>query len=279
MFCIALPLLIFDGQLLFNYGLFSKRHMCDEIFTDESKQFQRALHLPLHIPKSLTNNMSIRYYQTFSLSRTSKPNLCIVCILWNILDTFVYAIIPFLVILISSIIIIVKICERRRSTVTFGGFCHMNRRMSVTRDHLSILLIIINCLFLIMTGPLNISFIVQSIIKYFSFKCLSPRFFFRLNQPLRLLQNSYHAFSFIFYCVNGNKFRQSAWLSFRKIYYKICRLCFNYQPKKSIYTHKQSISTSINDFSKPISMKSIKKHSPITIISSNTRRKHLQTPV
>ena len=50
------------------------------------------------------------------------------------------------------------------------------------------LLIIINCVFLIMTGPLNICLIIQSFVKHFSLKIFSLKFFVKLNQYLRLLQ-------------------------------------------------------------------------------------------
>jgi hypothetical protein len=74
-----------------------------------------------------------------------------------------------------------------------------------------------------MTGPLNICLIIRSI-----FECLfltttsssSIKIFLCLNEYLRLLQNSYHALSFIFYCVIGNKFRNSAKSICRTIYCK-----------------------------------------------------------
>ena len=103
-----------------------------------------------------------------------------------------------------------KICERRRSTINSGGICHTSRRVNLTHDHLSILLIAINCLFLIMTGPFNVSLIVQSIGRFCSVNPVSPLVTSRINEHLRVLQNSYHALSFVFYCVIGNKFRDSA---------------------------------------------------------------------
>ncbi|CAF1215493.1 unnamed protein product [Rotaria sordida] len=208
--CIILPLFIFDAQILFNYGILYKHHMCDDRSTEQSKQFQRATNNPINNIKSL-KNISIIYHKKFFLTQTSKPIQCTVCFLWNIIDTFIYAIIPFLIILTSSIIIIIKINERRRSMVNIGGKCHTNRRILSAQDNSSILLIVINCLFLIMTGPFNISLIIQSISNYFFLKSLSIKFFLQLNQCLRLLQNSYHALSFIFYCVIGKKFRSSAW--------------------------------------------------------------------
>jgi len=230
--CIILPLFIFDGQLLFNYGVFYKFHICDDTSTYESKQFQRAVNYPINNTKIL-NNISIRYHANFFQTQSIKPNKCGICILWNILDTFVYAIIPFLIILISSIIIIVKVYQRRHSTIRFGGICHTNRRIIATQDGLSILLIMINILFLIMTGPFNLCLIIQSIMKYFFLKQLSKKFFSQLNEYLRLLQNSYHALSFIFYCVAGNKFRQCALSICQIIYCKLYKISFKNQPKQS----------------------------------------------
>jgi hypothetical protein len=230
--CIILPLFIFDGQLLFNYGVFYKNHVCNDTSRFESKQYQRALHYPINNSKIL-NNISIRYHTNSFQTQSIKSNKCGICILWNILDTFVYAIIPFLIILISSIIIIVKICQRRRSAFIFGGICHKNRRIIATQDNVSIFLIMINILFLIMTGPFNIYLIIESIIKSVCSKQLSTKIFLQLNEYLRLLQNSYHALSFIFYCVAGNKFRKCAFSICQIIYYELFKIIFKNQPKES----------------------------------------------
>ncbi|UJR08975.1 hypothetical protein I4U23_013225 [Adineta vaga] len=184
--------------------------MCDENSIFKIRQFQRSLDSPLTNQSTLLKNITTRYYPTIFRTSNFKPNVCSVCILWNIFDTFIYAIIPFLLILISSIIIIVKICERRRSTIVFGGVCHTNSRIISTQDKLSMFLILINCLFLIMTGPFNTYLIIQSMLKYFFSKPCTSKITTQLNEYLRLLQNSYHALSFIFYCLIGNKFRQSA---------------------------------------------------------------------
>ncbi len=230
--CIILPLFIFDGQLLFNYGVFYKNHVCNDTSRFESKQYQRALHYPINNSKIL-NNISIRYHTNSFQTQSIKPNKCVICILWNILDTFVYAIIPFLIILISSIIIIVKICQRRRSAFNFGGICHTNRRIIAAQDNVSILLIMINILFLIMTGPFNIYLLIESIIKYFFSKQLSIKKFLQLNEYLRLLQNSYHALSFIFYCVAGNKFRKCALSICQIIYYELFKIICRNQRKEA----------------------------------------------
>lgn len=258
--CIVIPLLIFDGQLLFNYGLFSKRHMCDEPITYESKQFQRSLHHPYNNTKFLTN-IPIRYHASFFQIQTIQPKKCAICILWNIIDTFLYAIIPFVLILISSIIIILKICERRRTTEISGGIRHTNQRRIIAQDNLSFLLISINCLFLIMTGPFNICLIIQSIAKYFYSKKISITLILQLNQYLRLLQNSYHAFTFLFYCVAGNKFRQSAFNICILIYQKILQILYGYSSKdpstnsccserRYVTSHKPTASSTSNDILK-----------------------------
>ncbi len=281
--CIILPLFLFDGQLLFNYGLFYKRHMCDETAIFESNQFQRARHFPID-NSELLNNISIRYHANLFQTRAIKRTKCGVCMLWNILDTFIYAIIPFVIILISSMIISIKICERRRSTVIFGGICHTNRRIIASQDNLSVFLIIINCLFLIMIGPFNICLIIRSIMKYFFSKSLSMKIFLRLNECLRLLQNSYHALSFIFYCVIGNKFRNSAWSVCRKIYCQLFTFIFGHQPQQSSMiscylertnriNNTPTKNTSTNDNIKRISINLSKRKSCITVIPTETRRK------
>jgi hypothetical protein len=204
-----------------------------------------------------------------------EPKKCGICILWNIIDTFIYAIIPFVIILICSIIIIIKICQRRRSTMTFGGICHTNPRIIATQDHLSKLLIIINCLFLMMTGPFNICLIIQSILKHFFWKKYSMKIFLQLNQSLRLLENSYHAVSFIFYCLAGNKFRECALSMCQLIYCKLFKLIFGYQPRNYI-PHKPTISTSSTEINKR-TLNLIKKQSYVTSFPTTKRVKSLNT--
>jgi hypothetical protein len=166
--------------------------------------------------------------------------------------------------------ITVRIFERRRSTVISGGICHTNPRILATQDSLSILLITINCLFLIMTAPFNISLIIQSIIKFFFSKPLLMKFLSQLNQYLRLLQNSYHALSFVFYCVAGNKFRECAWSMYKIIYCKLFQFIFGHQPKdssiilrclerKNVINYKSTASTSANDINKQMPTDIIKE--------------------
>lgn len=187
--------------------------MCEERLPFESREFQRARRFPLDL-SSIPLPYSINYIRNQSI----KFKQCEICLLWNIVDTVLYAILPFLIILISSLIIIIKICHRRRSTILLGGNCHTNRH-----DHLSILLILINCLFLIMTGPFNICLIIQTIIKHFFRPSWSMRIFQQLNEYLRTLQNAYHALSFLFYCVSGQKFRKSSALISRRIFKNFTR--------------------------------------------------------
>ena len=142
------------------------------------------------------------------------------CIVWNILDTCIYALIPFVIIFTSSIIIIVQVCRRRRSTMTLGGLHHRASDSIAHHDQLSTLLISINVLFLMMTGPFNILIVGQSILNHCSESPNSP-YLLIANQCLQLLQNSYHALSFIFYCFIGNKFRSSAKLICRRVYYEL----------------------------------------------------------
>jgi hypothetical protein len=287
--CIILPLFIFDAQLLFNYGLLSKVHICNQPSTSEFKQFQRALNFPINNNSNQLKNIPIQY-QTKVL-QTIKPNKCNICILWNIFDTFIYAIIPFLIILTTSIITIIKICERRRSTTKYGGICHTNQRIISAQDNLSILLIIINCLFLIMTGPFNIYLITQSILKYFFSKSFTMKIFFQLYEYLRLLQNSYHAFSFIFYCVIGKKFRKSAWSICRGIYCKLVKVIFcGYQPtesslissccfkRKRLTSNQPTVSTNANDSSKPMTPYSLpKRKTQVIVIATGERNKKIET--
>lgn len=221
--------------------------MCDDRSPYESKQFQRAIHHPMN-STYLLKNISILHYSNFFPSQISKPIKCVVCILWNIIDTFVYAIVPFLLILTSSIIIIITICQRRRSMTNIGGTCHTNQRATSAQDNLSILLIAINCLFLIMTGPFNFALIIQSISNYFSTKSLSVKAFTQLSQGLRIVQNSYHALSFIFYCVIGNKFRSSAYVICQSICCKLCSLnILRYFQRKPINRNATTQSTSFTE--------------------------------
>ena len=153
--------------------------------------------------------------------------------------------------------------------INFGGICHLNQRIISTQDNLSILLIMINCLFLIMTGPFNICLIIQSIIKYFFPKLFSIKIFFQLNQYLSLLQNLYHALSFIFYCLAGKKFRQCA-LTICHNNYKlkssssIILCCLE---RKKFLTNKSTQLTNTNEITKRN-----KKQTYITIIGMNKKQ-------
>ena len=184
-------------------------------------QFRRAQYLPMNRSELVTDIHYVHCPFERVPNRTAAEHKCHACILWNILDTFVYAIVPFAVVLTSSIIIIVKICARRRSMVSIGGICHTNRRVIRAQDNLSILLIVINCLFLVMTGPFKIYLIVQSSDRYFSSHPVPTKSIQYVNEYLRTLQNSYHALSFVFYCVVGHKFRQSACSRVRWVYRKL----------------------------------------------------------
>jgi hypothetical protein len=215
--CIVIPLFMFDGQILFNYGLFHKQHMCNRNDNTDAKQFQRALDFPMNISE-FSSNIPLVYHATWSPIQSVKNARKSICLLWNIIDTFVYAIIPFIITLICNIIIIVKVCQRRRSTISSGGICHTNRDLISPRQHLSTLLITINVLFIITTGPFNISLLVESL---FSLTSSSIKIVIVFGEYLRLLQNSYHALSFLFYCVIGNKFRSSAKSVCRTIYCKL----------------------------------------------------------
>ncbi len=220
---ILIPLLIFDGQILFNYGIFKNKHLCNEIRNNEIIQLRRALKYPINIPQ-LPTNISFKYYTTWISTHTEEFNKGKICFLWNIVDTFLYAFIPFIITLICSFIIIVKVCQRRRSIVVQGGTCHTNRDFIISpRDHLSTLLITTNIVFFLMTSPFNICLIGQSIFECWLLRSSSSSFveiFICLNEYLRLLQNSYHALSFILYCFIGNKFRSSAKSIARTIYSK-----------------------------------------------------------
>ena len=151
------------------------------------------------------------------MSNTLNKNT--LCTLWNIFDTFVYAIVPFVITFLCSVIIIVQVCRRRRSAAMLGGVYHRNRDLLPSQDQLSNMLISINLLFLVMTGPFNISLVIQSIVEYFFLKSpVSMKIFGRLTESLSLLQNAYHALSFLFYCVIGNKFRTATKMICRRVY-------------------------------------------------------------
>ncbi|CAF1262732.1 unnamed protein product [Rotaria sordida] len=218
--CIVIPLFIFDAQILFNYGLFEKTHICNQILNNNTKQFQHALKYPINITK-LSNNISLKYHTSWIQTRPIQVDKKNICTLWNIVDTFLYAILPFIMTLVCSLLIIIKVFQRRRSTRSFGGIHHIQKGSNSWPDHLSVILITINILFLIMTGPSNICLIIQSIYKCTSTNSSSLiKISLILNEYLRLLQNSYHALSFIFYCFIGNKFRNSAKSICRTIYCK-----------------------------------------------------------
>ena len=217
--------------------------MCDHVYNVELKKFQQAVNHPLSSNVSLART-PIRYHRTIAHLQLMKLNQCTICILWNILDTLIYALLPFALILTCSLIIIIKICQRRRSTILSGGQCHQSREKVIAQDNLSILLIAINCLFLIMTGPFNFYLVVQSIGKYCAKSAIPTKQLQQINLYLRLLQNSYHALSFIFYCVLGNKFRHSAWTICRKTQSKLFNLLHS-RTSKSPRSTSQTVMTTL----------------------------------
>lgn len=216
---IVLPLLIFDGQLLFNYGIFKNNHICQDIRTNEIRQLRRALNYPIAMSK-ISSDIPVRYLTPWIPTPSKKINKGYVCLLWNLSDITIYALIPFVITFACSLIIIVQVCRRRRSTIDLGGQRHTNRDVTIAPgDHLSTLLITTNVLYLLMTGPFSICLTIQSFLECFflessvSWKELLTF----IGEYLRLLQNAYHALSFVFYCVIGNKFRSSARSICRKI--------------------------------------------------------------
>ena len=178
---------------------------------------RRAIEHPFNSSESLTK-ISARFHFNLISTTMKTPNKCSICILWNILDTLIYAILPFFIIFLCSLMIIGKIFVRRRAMAKLGGLCHLNRRMVSAQDNLSILLITINCLFLIMIGPFNIYLIIQSIRRYWSTNEMPTKFVQQIQEYLRLIQNSYHAFGFVFYCLIGEKFRLTARSSCLNVY-------------------------------------------------------------
>ena len=208
-------------------GIFSCAAFCNVTNRFDRKNIERALNFPLNTSLPL-KTLPVRYYSHSSISSR-------LCVLWNILDTIIYAIMPFLITFICNIFIIIQVCRRRRSTIRFGGIHHRIGDRSSTLDQLSILLIFVNILFLSMTSPLNISLILQSSFEYFQMSSSNKRkIFSSLNEYFRLLQNSYHALSFLFYCLSGNKFRKSAKVFAQRTFWMF--RTFNQNHRLSIYS-------------------------------------------
>lgn len=217
---VVFPLFIFDGQLLFGYGIFQNNHICQDIRTNEIRQLRRALKYPITIRKS-SPDIPVRYFTPWIPTPSKTINKGYICFLWNISDITIYALIPFVITLICSLIIILQVCQRRRSTTDLGGQRHRNRDVTIASgDHLSTLLISTNVLYLFMTAPFNICLTIQSLFECFFLESSGEwrEFFEFIGGYLRLLQNSYHALTFLFYCVIGNKFRSSAKSICRRIY-------------------------------------------------------------
>lgn len=210
---IVVPLLIFDGQLLFDYGIFKNNHVCKDIQTNEIQQLRRALKYPITIPKTSTD-IPVTYLTNWIPTPSKKIDKGYICLLWNLSDITIYALLPFIITFICSVIIIVQVCHRRRSTTVLGGQRHTNRDVTIAPgDHLSTILITTNVLYLLMTAPFSICLTIQSLLECSfsseSFESWKEGLTF-IGEYLRLLQNAYHALSFVFYCVIGNKFRSSA---------------------------------------------------------------------
>ncbi|CAF0993981.1 unnamed protein product [Adineta ricciae] len=216
--CVVIPLFIFDAQLLFNYGLLKNNQTCNEPIDPTIRQIRRAIRYPVFsIHPHLTPHYRSSWMSNFSTLHSKGST----CVAWNTVDTLIYSILPFIITLICSFIIIVKVLQRRRSAMIIGNICYLNQAALFPKDHLSKLLITVNLLFLIMTGPSNIFLMIESTLKCVFSRPISMKHFHTVDEYLRLLQSSYHALSFIFYCLVGNKFRNSAKLLSRTIYYKL----------------------------------------------------------
>ncbi|CAF0785606.1 unnamed protein product [Didymodactylos carnosus] len=232
---IAIPLFLFDGQLLFKYGLNSKinsiclsssirndKNISINNSQDVSHHFQRAFQYPINLSSTIANSTYL--YHTTSTQNVSFSNMQHHrggCVLWNIYDGFIYALIPFIITTICSFIVVLKVCERRRLTVVAGGGRHMRQTHARFRisDNLSVVLIAVNILFLLMTSPFNFYLIINSFQP--NAKCFQHPL---LNEILRTIQNAYHALNFVFYCVVGKKFRNSFLHIYLKIYKRLlCR--------------------------------------------------------
>ncbi|CAF0794520.1 unnamed protein product [Didymodactylos carnosus] len=144
---IAIPLFLFDGQLLFSYGLNSKiKSICPfnviENVTnndnnsndrDVSDHFQKALRYPINLSSTIINQPYIYYTtstQKMFFDAPIKQRHRVGCVLWNIYDGFIYALIPFIITTICSFIIVLKVCERRRLTVITGGNRHRGQKQT-----------------------------------------------------------------------------------------------------------------------------------------------------
>jgi len=222
---------VFDGQILFNYGLFSHKHICKK---HRNNQFRLALNYPFENQFNQVQTIPVIYHLNEKIHHTKND----ICLTWNLIDIFLYAIIPFLIALICSLIIIVKVCQRRQTTLNLGGRIYYQNHdvFQQSRHHLSTLLITTNLLFFLLTSPLNIYLIFQSIFDYFQSNILI--------EYLSLLQNSYHSLAFLFYCVIGNKFRNCAQSICRTIYLK----CVQCKPMHCCFEYRRS-STSGNTIS------------------------------
>lgn len=234
-FTVFLPLLLFDGQILFNYGIFSHKHICKK---QTNEQLRRARKHPSDLSLNQSETIPVIYNVNSIVHENSQHRSKDVCLIWNLIDIFLYTIIPFLITLICSFIIIVKVCQRRRTTVNLGGrICHQNQDiLQRSRNHLSTLLITTTILFFLLTSPLNLYLIIQSIFEHVQSKFLI--------EHLSLLQNAYHSFAFLFYCVIGNKFRNCAKSICRTIYLKFVQ----YRPMNCCFERRRS-STSANTMS------------------------------
>lgn len=212
-----LPLFAFDGQLLFKYGLSKSNQTCNEPSNYLIKQFRQAIKHPTYVADPIVPN----YHPTWLANvtpATPKGNLCF---RWNAVDIILYAMLPFSITLICSVVIIVKVLQRRRSTMNLGSMYHPNGAPPCSQECLSTTLITINMLFLLMVSPLNVLLVVQSVFGCLLARPLPTEPLRSVEEYLRLLQNSYHALSFIFYCVMGKKFRHTAKSICRNIYYKL----------------------------------------------------------
>ena len=83
LFIIVTPLLIFDSQLLFNYGLFQNAGVCVEKDSNNIKpEFRRAIEYPVNFI-DIKNTTPILYYSSsIQVTKVKKKYLCMI---WNVL--------------------------------------------------------------------------------------------------------------------------------------------------------------------------------------------------
>lgn len=182
---------------------------------------------------------------------------------WILIDAIVYSFLPFTLILILNIVIMVKVCQARktrRSMMTLKRSQHSSERSESTRQ-LTVMLLMISGTFLLTTTPIFIVKMIHWAPAIFKRKQMDKNELTIKDIAVSQFADSIaaflmhlnHAMNFYLYCASGNKFRSTLKSLFRKWW---LLKCFWNSPdpmlagQQSLYANSVKMTRHVNSDSK-----------------------------